>query len=89
MNRNCNICNIKLDESNYLKYRTVCQNCYNKNRRQNKYKSTLIQNQQPKLGNNNDSDNKHRVSAYENLAYVIIDPETLAKLITCRKYLKN
>ena len=35
-NKNCTICNIKLDIVNYLKHRTVCKTCYNKNR-QNKY----------------------------------------------------
>ena len=35
-NKNCTICNIKLDIVNYLKHRTVCKTCYNKNRR-NKY----------------------------------------------------
>ena len=44
MNRICNTCNIEIDENNYLKDRTVCKSCYNKNRRKN----NLIQNQQPK-----------------------------------------
>ena len=32
-NKNCTVCNIKLDKVNYLKHRTVCKTCYNKNRR--------------------------------------------------------
>ena len=32
-NKNCTVCNIKLDIVNYLKHRTVCKTCYNKNRR--------------------------------------------------------
>ena len=51
MNRICNACNIKIDENNYLKDRTVCKSCYNKNRRKNKNNNTLIQNQQPKVDN--------------------------------------
>ena len=32
-NKNCTECNMKLDIVNYLKHRTVCKTCYNKNRR--------------------------------------------------------
>ena len=32
-NKNCTVCNMKLDIVNYLKHRTVCKTCYNKNRR--------------------------------------------------------
>ena len=51
MNRLCKACNIKIDENNYLKNRTVCKSCYNKNRRKNKNNKTLIQNQQWKIDN--------------------------------------
>ena len=47
MKRVCNNCNIEINENNYMKDRTVCKSCYNKNRRKNNNK-TLIQNQQPK-----------------------------------------
>ena len=47
MNRVCNTCNIEINENNYMKDRTVCKSCYNKNRRKNNNK-TFIQNQQPK-----------------------------------------
>ena len=60
MNRNCSVCNIKTDEKNCLKDRTVCKSCYDKNRRKNKNNYTLIQNQQPKSDNNNDDDKKKR-----------------------------
>ena len=33
VNKNCTVCNMKLDVVNYLKNRTVCKTCYNKNRR--------------------------------------------------------
>ena len=35
MNRICITCNIEIDESNYLKDRSVCKSCYNKKRRKN------------------------------------------------------
>ena len=35
MNRICNTCSIEIDDDNYLKDRTVCKSCYNKNRRKN------------------------------------------------------
>ena len=34
-NKNCTVCNMKLDVVNYLKHRTDCKSCYNKNRRKN------------------------------------------------------
>ena len=46
-----NACNIKIDENNYLKDRTVCKSCYNNNRRNNKNNNTLIQKQHPKIDN--------------------------------------
>ena len=39
-NKNCTVCNTKLDIVNYLKHRTVCKSCYNKNRR-NKYNKDI------------------------------------------------
>ena len=58
-NKNCSVCNIKLDSNNYKKDRTVCRDCYNKSKRKN----NLVQNeinishQQPKIesGNNNNN----------------------------------
>ena len=47
MNRICKTCNVEIDENNYLKDRTVCKGCYNKNRRKNN-NNTLIQNQNQK-----------------------------------------
>ena len=32
-NKNCTLCNMKLDINNYEKDRTICKECYNKNRR--------------------------------------------------------
>ena len=50
-NKNCSVCNIKLDINNYKKNRTVCKDCYNKKKRKN----NLIQ--QPKTENGNDINN--------------------------------
>ena len=35
MNKNCTVCNMKLDVVSYLKHRSVCKICYNRNRRRN------------------------------------------------------
>ena len=40
-NKNCSVCNIKLNINNYKKDRTVCKDCYNKKKRKN----NLIQNE--------------------------------------------
>ena len=57
-NKNCSVCNIKLDKNNYKKDRTVCRDCYNKKKRKN----NLIQNKitishQPKIENYNNNNN--------------------------------
>ena len=40
-NKNCSVCNIKLDIKNYRKDRTVCRDCYSKKKRKN----NLVQNE--------------------------------------------
>ena len=55
-NKNCSVCNIKLDINNYKKDRTVCKDCYNKKKRKN----NLIQ--QPKIENGNDINNNRTLS---------------------------
>ena len=53
-NKDCSVCNIKLDLNEYKKDRTVCKDCYNK-------KNNLIQNenttsyQQPIIENGNNT----------------------------------
>ena len=47
-NKNCTVCNMKLDVVNYLKHRTVCKTCYNRKRRKNK-NNTSHHNQKSKL----------------------------------------
>ena len=56
-----------IDESNYLKHKTVCKSCYNKNRRKNTSIEKKIDTttQQPKI------DKINNVSIYENHACVI------------------
>ena len=76
-----------MDENNYLKDRTVCKSCYNKNRRKNN-KNTLIQNQQPKFDKiNNNNDNCFYVSTYENNAYVLIGRRNVGKIFYMLKTL--
>ena len=80
MNRNCSTCNIKIDENNYLKHRTICKKCHNTNRRKNN-NNTIIKNeidttpQQPKI----DKIINNNVSKFENRANVIIDPRNEGK----------
>ena len=58
-NKNCSVCNIKLDINNYKNDRIVCKDCYNERKRKN----NLIQNeitishQQPKIANGNNNNN--------------------------------
>ena len=59
-NKECSVCNIKLDIINYRKERTVCRDCYNKKKRKN----NLVQNeittshQQPIIKNGNNNNNR-------------------------------
>ena len=77
MNRICNGCNINIDENNYLKDRTVCKCCYNKNRREDN-NNTSIQNQQTKIDKiKNNNDNNPNVSTYEKHDYVIFGPRNV------------
>ena len=86
MNRICITCNIEIDESNYLKDKTVCRSCYNKKRRISN-NNTLIQNRQPKLNSNND--NNPNVSKYENHAYVVIDTRNVGKTYRMLKVIEK
>ena len=79
MNRICITCNIDINEKNYLKDRTVCNSCYNKNRTKNN-DNTLIQNEQPKFDKiSNNNVNNPSVLTYENHAYVIIGLRNVGK----------
>ena len=40
-NKNCSVCNIKLDINNYKKDRTVCKDCYNKKKRRKQFTPKL------------------------------------------------
>ena len=89
MNRSCSICNIKLDENNYLKQKTVCKSCYNKNRRKNNIdtlstKKINTSYQQPDIENVN-----IKVSKYGNHRHVIIGPSNVGKTYYMLKVLEK
>ena len=86
MNRICNTCNKEKHEKNYLKDRTVCKNCYNKNRRKNNNK-TLIRNQQSKIDKINY--NNDNVSTYGNHACVVIGRRNVGKTYYVLKMLEK
>ena len=94
MNRICNICNKNLDRNNYLKDRTVCESCFNRNRRKNN-KKTIIEKeigtspQRPKIDNINDKNTNTIVSTYENHDNVVIGPRNVAKTYYMLKILKK
>ena len=68
-----------MDKNIYLKDRTVCKSCYNKNTRKNN-NNTIIQNQRPKIDKvDNNNDSYPIVSTYENHAYVVIGPRNVGK----------
>ena len=89
MNRNCSICNIKINENNYLKHKTVCRICYNKNRRKNIKVEKEIHTtpQQQKIDNVNNKINI--VSKFENLRNVIIGPSNVGKTFYMLKVLEK
>ena len=89
MNRSCSMCNIKIDENNYLKHKTVCKSCYNRNRRKN----TTIEKEihttphQPNIDNVN---NKNTiVSKFENHRHVIIGASNVGKTYYMLKVLEK
>ena len=74
-----------IDENNYLKHKTVCKICYNKNRRKNTSNEKKIDatTQQPKI------DKINNVSTYENRANVIIGPRNVGKTFYMLKILEK
>ena len=88
MNRNCSACNIKIDENNYLKHKTVCKSCYNKNRRKNTtIEKKIHTTHQPKIDN---VINKNIiVSKFENRANIIIRPRNVGKTYYMLKLLEK
>ena len=95
MNRVCNTCNIEIDENNYLKDRTVCKSCYNKNRRKNNNNTS---HQQPNIENSNNKkklkiinnkDNNPNVLTYENHRHVVIGPSNVGKTYYMLKVLEK
>ena len=95
MNRVCNTCNIEIDENNYLKDRTLCKSCYNKNRRKN---NNITSHQQPNIENSNNKkklkiinnkDNNPNVLTYENHRHVVIGPSNVGKTYYMLKVLEK
>ena len=84
MNRNCSACNIKIDENNYLKHRTICKKCHNENRRKNSI-NTITENEQPK----SDKINNNNVSTYENHRHNVIGPSNVGKTYYMLKILEK
>ena len=74
-----------IDVNNYLKHKTVCKSCYNKNRRKNTSIEKKIDTttQQPKI------DKINNVSTYENRANVIIGPRNVGKTFYMLKILEK
>ena len=97
MDRNCSVCDRKLDKNIYLKHRTICKKCHNNNRRKND-SSASPQNQQlapsenetcssqhhPKIDSNN-----HNDSAHENHAFDVIGSRNVAKTYYMLKKLEK
>ena len=73
-----------IDENNYLKHRTICKKCYNKNRRKNI--NTLPPNIENVNSNNNNND---IVSKFENHRHVIIGPSNVGKTYYLLKVLEK
>ena len=61
-NKNCSVCNIKLDINNYKKDRTVCRDCYDKKKRKNNLvqNEITISHQQPIIENGKNKNNYNR-----------------------------
>ena len=88
MNGIWSLCNIKLNENNYLKDRTVSKS-FTLKIKKNKKNNTPIQSQQPKTDKNNDNDYNHSISAYENHRNVIIRPSYTGKIYYMLKIIEK
>ena len=97
MNPICITCNIEIDESNYLKDRSVCKNCYIKNRRKNhqpesgdkkkrKYDDSVNNIEEPKIGNVNI---KINVPKNDNHRHVVIGPSNVGETYYMLKILEK
>ena len=68
MNRVCNTCNIEIDENNYMKDRTVCRSCYNKNRRKNQQPKSDDEKKRKVVNSvNNTNKNKKKVNVVDSV----------------------
>ena len=77
-----------MDENNYLKHKTVCRSCYNKNRRKNTtIEKEIHTTQQSKIDNVNNKNTM--VSKFKNCANVVIGPRNVGKTYYMLKILEK
>ena len=90
MNRICSVCNFIIDENNYLKHKTVCKSCYNKNRRKNTTieKKIVTTAQQPKVDETNNNNNDI-IPKFENHCHVVIGPSNVGNTFYMLKILEK
>ena len=89
--RECTVCNIMIDEDNCKKDRNVCNNCYNRNRKnytinekKRKTDDSVRNIEKPKVDNVNNN-----VSTYKNHRHVIIGPSNVGKTYYMLKLLEK
>ena len=89
--KKCTVCNIKIDEDNCKKDRSICKNCYNINRKKyinngkkRKTDDSVNNKEKPKTDNLNNN-----VSTYENHRHVIIGPSNVGKTYYMLKTLEK
>ena len=74
-NKNCTLCNMKLDINNYKKDRTICKECYNKNRRKKynkqKFHADMKKLFEPITGDITHSSNENKIDDVLDLLEVI------------------
>ena len=57
-NKNCTLCNRKIEKDTYKKDKFLCKNCSKKKEKKKSNNNKLIQNQQPKIENVNNKNNR-------------------------------
>ena len=66
-------------KDSYLKDRTVCKSCYNKNRREKGIITSHEQTKNENVTNNKNNMNNRIFTTYENHTYVVIGPKNVGK----------
>ena len=89
MNRNCSVCNIKIDINRYKKNRTVCKVCY-KNKRENNQNRQQTLSQKEKCSPQHQPKNDDNIDRlHENHAYIIFGPRNVGKTFYMLKKLEK